>query len=210
MALLKQTWAALAVLSWGSALIAGSCLPPVPPWMLRISRNVINDFARSRARVSRHRGQPFHDRGHVPTSVFSSFGVEPVDMETLAAQADIVSIHVPASSETADLIGSNFLGLMKATAVLINTGRGSTVNESALLHALDRNLISWAALDVFLNEPLSQNNQLLSLPNLSVTPHVASITSAFEPKRKIRIGEEIRAFLSGERPKNCVNWEALR
>ncbi|MEM8777083.1 MAG: NAD(P)-dependent oxidoreductase [Pseudomonadota bacterium] len=98
---------------------------------------------------------------------------------------------------------------MKSTAILVNTGRGSTVDESALFHALDQKLIAGAALDVFINEPLLANSPLLTITNVTVTPHIASITSDFEPKRKLRIGEEIKIFLSGGRPMNCVNWEEL-
>lgn len=146
---------------------------------------------------------------YVSTSVFSSFGVESVEMDALAARADIVSIHVPSSLETDGLIGRQFFSLMKPNAILVNTGRGSTIDEAALFTSINDKLISGAALDVFVSEPLAHDSPLLSLPNVSVTPHVASITSAFEPKRKSRIGDEIRVFLSGARPKGCVNWEAM-
>lgn len=146
---------------------------------------------------------------HVPTSVFSSFGVNLVDLETVASQSDIVSVHVPSTSETVRLIDSHFLSLMRRTAILVNTGRGSTIDELALFQALDQRLLAGAALDVFNSEPLLQSSPLLSLSNVLVTPHIASITAEFEPKRKLRIGREIKSFLSGERPMNCVNWEEL-
>lgn len=101
-----------------------------------------------------------------------------VDLETLLSTADVVSLHIPLSEGTRDLIDTATLAMMKPTAVLINTSRGGIVDEIALAAALRRRSIAGAALDVFSTEPLGPEPAatFAGLPNLLLTPHVAGNT----------------------------------
>ena len=92
-------------------------------------------------------------------------------LENLVAKSDIVSLHVPLTSLTTKMVGKNFLGRMKPTAYLINTSRGAVVDQDALKTSLIQGGIAGAALDVFAEEPPT-DEKFLSLPNLMVTPHI--------------------------------------
>jgi (S)-sulfolactate dehydrogenase len=104
--------------------------------------------------------------------------VRSVDMETLLASADVISLHVPLTDETRDLIDAGVLGRMRPTAVLINTSRGGIVDETALAEALLEGRLGGAALDVFAAEPLGPEPAAVfaGIPNLLLTPHVAGNT----------------------------------
>lgn len=104
--------------------------------------------------------------------------VRPVDLETLLSVSDVVSLHLPLSEETRNLIDGPALDRMKPTAVLINTSRGGIVDEMALAEALRGGVIAGAALDVFESEPLGPVPAAVfaGLPNLLLTPHVAGNT----------------------------------
>jgi len=92
-------------------------------------------------------------------------------LEKLVAESDVVSLHVPLTSLTNEMVNKNFLDQMKPTAYLVNTSRGGVINQSALKTALTENNIAGAALDVFDEEPPS-DEEFLSLPNLIATPHI--------------------------------------
>ena len=102
--------------------------------------------------------------------------VERVSIEELFSRADAVSIHIPSRPENDKLIGERLLGLMKPTAVLVNTARGSVLDEDALYAALKAGKLAGAGLDVFAREPLPADSPLLTLENCVLTPHVASQT----------------------------------
>jgi (S)-sulfolactate dehydrogenase len=104
--------------------------------------------------------------------------VRSADMETLLASADVISLHVPLTDETRNLIDSGVLGQMRPTAVLINTSRGGMVDETALAEALLEGRLGGAALDVFAAEPLGPEPAAVfaGIPNLLLTPHVAGNT----------------------------------
>ena len=97
-------------------------------------------------------------------------------LDCLLEEADFVSLHVNLTSETEGMIGRRAFRLMKDTAVLVNTSRGPIVDMEALYQALLKGQIAAAALDVTDPEPLPPNHKLLTLPNLIVTPHIASAT----------------------------------
>jgi len=102
--------------------------------------------------------------------------VERVSMEELFTRSDAVSIHIPSRPENDKLVSAALLGLMKPTAVLVNTARGSVLDEDALYAALKKGKLAGAGLDVFASEPLPVTSPLLTLPNCVLTPHVASQT----------------------------------
>ena len=102
--------------------------------------------------------------------------VEPVSLEELFRRSDAVSLHIPARPENEKLVDARLLGLMKPTAVLVNTARGSILDEAALYEALKAGRIAGAGLDVYAREPLPADSPLLTLDNCVLTPHVASQT----------------------------------
>lgn len=131
-------------------------------------------------------------------------GAQYVDtVDALVSQADIVSLHVPLTPDTHHLIDARRLARMKPGALLINTSRGPVVDESALVHALSSGALGGAGLDVFEHEPRLARG-LSKLPNVVLTPHIASARrSAREEMSKI-VAENIIAVLEGRKPLNPV------
>jgi (S)-sulfolactate dehydrogenase len=97
-------------------------------------------------------------------------------LEQLLRESDVVSLHVPLTSETRGLLNASRLGLMRRNAVLINTARGGLIDEHALASMLRQGRLGGAALDVFEQEPLPKNSHLAQVPGLLLTPHVAGVT----------------------------------
>jgi phosphoglycerate dehydrogenase-like enzyme len=106
----------------------------------------------------------------------ASIGIQYVPFETLLDTADVVSLHVPLNDSTRKMIDANALGRMKPKAILINTCRGEVVDEPALVDALKRGRILGAGLDTLELEPANPANPLLTLPNVTLTPHTAGPT----------------------------------
>jgi D-3-phosphoglycerate dehydrogenase len=115
-----------------------------------------------------------YDVVEIGKDVLTSIGCTMVDMDTLFASSDFVTLHVPLSPETTHLVDSRRLALMKKSAYLVNASRGEVIDETALEAALRGGTIAGAALDVFEKEPPSK--ELLSAPNLIATPHIAGQT----------------------------------
>lgn len=103
-------------------------------------------------------------------------GVRPVARDELLQSADIITLHVPLDASTRNMIGAREFGLMKKTALIVNTCRGGVVNESALFEALRDQRILGAGIDVFEKEPTIADNPLFTLENIVVTPHAAGAT----------------------------------
>lgn len=123
-----------------------------------------------------------------------------VDLDTLLASSDVVSLHVPLTPETDRMIDAAAIERMQPGAVLVNTARGALVDEAALAAALASGRLGGAGLDVFAAEPVPPGNPLLALPTVVATPHVAWLTPetlrrsmavAFENCRRIAAGEEL-------------------
>jgi len=126
------------------------------------------------------------------------------DLRSLLAGADVVSLHVPLTSETHHLVGAAELAAMRKTAVLVNTARGPIVDEHALVEALRDGTIAGAALDVFEHEPDVEEG-LLSLENVVLTPHLGSATRDTRVAMGMLCVEALRAvLLEGRRPANAV------
>ncbi|MCG8447309.1 MAG: hydroxyacid dehydrogenase [Hyphomicrobiales bacterium] len=115
---------------------------------------------------------------HLPAGDPAWEGVERCDAVTLLGQADVLSLHVPLTEETRNLIDANAISMMKPGAVLINTARGGVVDEAALVRALEDGRLAGAALDVFAAEPLTAEAAEIfdGIPNLILTPHIAGVT----------------------------------
>jgi D-3-phosphoglycerate dehydrogenase len=126
-----------------------------------------------------------------------------VDLDTLLRQADFVSLHLPASPQTARMIDARALGLMKPTAYLINTSRGAVVDESALLAALKERRIAGAGLDVFEQEPPG-DHPLLKLDNVVLTPHAAGVDLRSRDDMALSAAEAVVSLYRGEWPAEKV------
>lgn len=108
--------------------------------------------------------------------LWAQYGTSPVDLDTLLATSDIISLHVPLTPSTRNLIDAKALARMKPTAFIINTARGGIVDETALADALKAGKLGGAALDVYDKEPLAAGSVLDRVPNLLLTPHIAGVT----------------------------------
>ena len=133
-----------------------------------------------------------------------------VDLDTLLAQSDFITVHTPLTPETKGMIDSAAFGKMKPTAVLVNTSRGPVVNQSDLYEALKSQRIFAAALDVTDPEPLPMDSPLLELENCIVVPHIASASVQTRQMMSQMAAENLLAGLKGERLPNCVNPEVYR
>ncbi len=131
------------------------------------------------------------------------------DLDDLLAQSDIVSLHAPSTSETRHLINEERLRKMKRGAILINTARGSLIDEIALAHALERGHLAGAGLDVFEREPIDQGNPLLRLDNVVFTDHIASHTWAGHHRLYEMAIRHVLQGLRGERPDGLLNEVSL-
>ncbi|WP_041301484.1 phosphoglycerate dehydrogenase [Hirschia baltica] len=131
------------------------------------------------------------------------------DLDTILRESDYISIHAPLTRETHHLIDAEALGKMKSSAILINTGRGGLVDDSALLHALENNQIRGAGLDVYEseNDPSKKaiTNSLLSLHNVIAAPHAgASTEEALQRTNMIAAKCAVDVILNRKPPKQCV------
>lgn len=124
-------------------------------------------------------------------------GVAFVDLDTLLAQSDFVTVHTPLTPATTGMVNADFLGKMKQTAFLVNTSRGPVVDEAALAQALKNGTIAGAGLDVLSTEPPKADNPLLRCPNCFITPHIA--WAGFETRERLMsiFRANLEAFLNG-------------
>jgi len=126
------------------------------------------------------RGKPFgmkiiyHNRKRLPLKIEKSTHSKFVSLNELLRKSDVVSIHVPYSKQTHQLVDMNFMKKMKKTAFLVNTARGKIIKEKDLALALKRKIIAGAALDVFENEPIGKSHPLTKIQNCVLVPHIGS------------------------------------
>jgi glyoxylate reductase len=158
----------------------------------RIGRAVARRAAGFDMTVLHHARRPTGEPGFV------------ADLDELVTRADIVSLHVPLTTDTRHLIDARRLALMKPTAVVVNTARGPVVDEEALADALDAGRLFAAGLDVYEREP-AVHARLLAAPRTVLLPHIGSATVATRTAMARLACEGVRAVLAGEAPTNCVN-----
>jgi len=141
--------------------------------------------------------------------LISGAGVEPASLTDLLARSDFISMHMPATPEAKGFLKEQHFRQMKRSAIFINTGRGPTVDEPALIKALQEKWIASAGLDVLEQEPPKPDNPLLKIPHIVLSPHNASASARFDPARKRRVGQELALVLSNRWPMSCVNPTVL-
>lgn len=128
-----------------------------------------------------------------------------VSLEELAEQSDFVSVNCPLLPETYHIVDKSFLEKMKPNSILVNTSRGPTVDEEALIQALKAGKIGGAGLDVFETEPLSKESGLIGLENAVLLPHIASFTKESMMACALDVEKSILSVMEGKLPAHCLN-----
>jgi glyoxylate reductase len=150
----------------------------------------------------------YYDKFKATEDVEKSYNVEYVSFDDLISKSDCVTLHMPYIAENHHFINACTFKQMRSSAYLVNAARGAVVDEKALIDALRTGEIKGAALDVFEDEP-SVSAELLTLENVTLTPHIASNTMK---ARMAMCGEALKGIagvLAGEKPYNVVNPEVL-
>ena len=141
--------------------------------------------------------------------IMPQYDVHPATLSEVLQQSDFISMHAPATPEAQGMLKEKHFRQMKPNAVFINCGRGPTVDEAALIKALDETWIAHAGLDVLEQEPPGDNNPLLKMSNVTLSAHTASASARFDPARKRRVGQELALSVAGKWPMSCVNPAVL-
>jgi len=147
---------------------------------------------------------------YVSKDIMEAYEVEKVSLDTLLRESDIVSIHAALTKETTGMIGEQQLKMMKPTAYLINTARGAIIDESALIKALREGWIAGVVLDVFKQEPLPKEHELLKFDNAILTPHIAGPSDERRATLFRVIVEEFKRFFEGEQLRYKILLRRLR
>ena len=136
-----------------------------------------------------------YDVIEVPQETLESLDIRMVDLDTLFATADFITLHVPLTTETRRMVDARRIGLMKKNAFIINTSRGEVIDEAALTKALKTEEIGGAGLDVFESEPTK--GEILTAPNLIATPHIGGQTKDAQDMAVTLVGAKINQYFSG-------------
>ncbi len=145
----------------------------------------------------------YYNRHRLPEEVEKRYNARYVELDEIFKTADVISLHTPATPETYHMVDERRLSLMKPTAYIINTARGTVIDEKALLEALRTGKIRGAGLDVYENEPkLTQG--LSELKNVVLLPHIGSATVETREAMSVMVCENVDAALSGKTPPNLV------
>ena len=142
----------------------------------------------------------YYDVARLADDEEDALGVRFRLLDELLGTADVVTLHVPLDDTTRHLIGARELALMKPDAILVNTSRGSVVDEAALGDALSRRAIAGAGLDVFEREPIAADNPLLVLDNVTLTPHLAGPTRESHRSRVRNAYDNVQRVARGHAP----------
>ncbi len=134
----------------------------------------------------------------------NTLGIKKVELEELLTTSDVISLHVPKTPETENIISATAINKMKKGVLLINCARGGLVDELALKVALDSGHIKGAALDVFLEEP-AKENILFGMENVICTPHLGASTTEAQEKVAVQIADQISDYLLEGSIKNALN-----
>ncbi len=186
---------------WASELLLGSDVAGKTLGLVGVGR--IGSEVAKRASLGLGMNVRYYDvaRSEVAEAASSCSYCE--DIDTLLAESDVVSIHVPLLPTTQHLIDGRRLSLMKRSAYLINTSRGPIIDETALVHALQTGIIRGAALDVFEREP-ELTPGLASIENVILAPHIASASEETRTAMALMVADNINTFLSGGEPAQKV------
>jgi len=146
---------------------------------------------------------------YVPGDQVEAAGVAAVDLDSLLAQSDVVSVHAPLTEETRHLLGASQLRSMRPGAILVNTSRGPLVDLEALREVLVEGHLGGVALDVLESEPPDADDPLLRHPDVVITPHAAFYSEEAMAEQQRKAAEQVVMALRGETPTYAVNAGAL-
>ena len=135
---------------------------------------------------------------YIDVAILEGEGCISVELDSLLEDSDFISIHAKLTPETRHMINDETLAKMKKTAVLINTARGSIIDEDALFKALTNGVIASAAMDVFEEDPIKQDNPLIQLANVTITPHSAGRSPDTEMRGYRQVALQVAAYLKNE------------
>jgi lactate dehydrogenase-like 2-hydroxyacid dehydrogenase len=141
---------------------------------------------------------------HLSAEEEHELGVTRVGFEELVARADVITLHVPSGKDTHHLIDEAVLRRMKPQAIIINTARGTIIDEKALCRALQEGRIAGAGLDVFEEEPFRTDNPLAALPNVVLTPHISAGTRDALKAKMRSLFQNVQRFFEGQPMENEV------
>lgn len=136
---------------------------------------------------------------YVTPEVGLQYNVTILPLKDVLQKADIISVHVPLTKDTENLLNEQTLSWMKPEAIVINTSRGPLIDEKALYHALKDKKLGYAGLDVTVQEPIQKDNPLLTLDNVIITPHVAWYSEEAELELKTKVAQGVADVLSGKK-----------
>lgn len=131
--------------------------------------------------------------------------IEPVELDDLWAEADVISLHVPLTDKTRNLIDADSIRMLKSDVRIVNVSRGGVIDEAALAEALDAGRVAGAALDVFETEPLPANSPLRGCRNMITTPHLGASTAEAQVRVSTDIAEAFNLFFESGKIVNAVN-----
>jgi D-3-phosphoglycerate dehydrogenase len=135
---------------------------------------------------------------YCPPEKITVDGARAVDLDTMLRLSDIISIHLPVISATKSIVNKDWFSKMKKTAYLINTARAAVIDQKDFIEALQNKTIAGAAIDVFWKEPLPANHPLLAMRNVTLTPHMAGLTTDVDNWSGTMMGDEVIAYLKNE------------
>ena len=147
---------------------------------------------------------------YVPQTTADLYGVQLVDLDELLAESDYITVHTPATDETHHLFDRVAFEKMKPTAILINCARGPIIEPTALYVALKEGQIESAGIDVTEIEPVASEDPLLTLDNLTVTPHTAGTSPTSGAAGAFKQAENVLRILTGEGPHGLANPEVIK
>ena len=150
----------------------------------------------------------YHNRKPLSESEASTYQATYHSLDSLLAVADVVSLSTPLTDATRHLMDARALGLMKPTAILVNTARGAVVDEKALIEALDKKIIAGAGLDVYEDEP-NVSPALLMMDQVVLMPHLGSGTIEAREEMSFVVASNILSAFKGEMPENAINHEVF-
>jgi len=146
----------------------------------------------------------YHDILDFPPELEKKLNVTKVSFEELLRQSDVVTMHVPLTDLTRDMMSTKQFEMMKSTALFINSARGEVVDEAALAEALNRGIISGAAIDAFKDEPPKEDNPLLKADNILLTPHNAGVTREVSMRFITESFANFNRIAEGKPPENVI------
>jgi phosphoglycerate dehydrogenase-like enzyme len=149
----------------------------------------------------------YFDVAAIPRETQEELDAQPVSLEELLRESDIVTLHVPLNRQTRAMISHGELEAMKPTAYLINASRGPVVDEKALIQALQSGKIAGAGLDVLEEEPTPADNPLFELDNVVITPHMAAASHETDLRASAFAYSNIKRVLAGEPPQSLITLE---